>query len=314
MSGMDSAEYDVVIVGGGTAGMVASIYACRAGLSTVLLERMMIGGQVVNAEQIENLPGFSDGIAGVDFGQILYKQATKYGLEVQLSDVTGLKAGQPNWTVETSERNLSSKSVILAGGSTLKKLHVPGEDRLHGAGVSYCATCDGHFFLDQVVGVVGGGDSALDEALVLTEFASKVIMFHRRDRFRGQKILQDRVLSHEKIEIHWNTVVDEVMGTDLVKRVKLTNVITGEPSIVDLSGVFIYVGLKPNTDYLSGIVMLDNAGHVPTDIRMRTDAPGLLAAGDIRQGSMAQLATAAGDGATAAIIAQRYIESGVWSQ
>ena len=293
--------------------MTAGLYSCRAGLKTVVLERMMPGGQVVNAEKIENLPGFPDGIAGADLGPLLQEQATRYGLEVQLSEVTALESGQPHLMVRASEGDVGAKSVIVAGGSTLRKLGVPGEDRLHGAGVSYCATCDGPFFLDQVVGVVGGGDSALDEAIVLTEYASQVIMFHRRDRFRGQKVLQDRVLSHEKVEVRWNTVVDEVLGDGLVDGVSTTDVSTGEPSRVDLSGLFIDVGLEPNAQYLSGLVELDNAGHVPTDIWMRTAVPGLLAAGDIRQGSAAQLATAAGDGATAAIAAQRYIESGAWT-
>ena len=310
---MADAEYDVAIVGGGAAGMTAGLYACRAGLKTVVLEAMMPGGQVVNAEKIENLPGFPDGIAGAELGPLLQEQATKYGLEVQLSEVSGLEPGQTRWFVQASEGDVEAKSVIVAGGSTLRKLGVPGEDRLHGAGVSYCATCDGAFFLDQVVGVVGGGDSALDEALVLTEYASQVIMFHRRDRFRGQKVLQDRVLSHEKVEVRWNTIVDEVLGDGLVDGVSTTDVSMGEPSRVDLSGLFVYVGLEPNAQYLSGLVELDNAGHVPTDIWMRTAVPGLLAAGDIRQGSAAQLATAAGDGATAAIAAQRYIESGAWS-
>ena len=310
---MANSEYDVAIVGGGAAGMTAGLYACRAGLKTVVLERMMPGGQVVNAEKIENLPGFPEGIAGADLGPLLQEQATKYGLEVQLSEVTGLEPGQPHWTAHASEGDVRAKSVIVAGGSTLRKLGLPGEDRLHGAGVSYCATCDGAFFLDQVVGVVGGGDSALDEAVVLTEYASRVIMFHRRDRFRGQKVLQDRVLLHAKVEVRWNTVVDEVLGDGLVEGVSITDVTTGEPSRVDVSGLFICVGLEPNAQYLSGFVELDNAGHIPTDIWMRTAVPGLLAAGDIRQGSAAQLASAAGDGATAAIAAQRYIESGAWS-
>jgi len=191
-------------------------------------------------------------------------------------------------------------------------LGIPGEEELYGAGVSYCATCDGAFFTDEVVGVVGGGDSALDEALVLTEFASRVIIFHRRGELRGQAVLRDRVLSHPKIELQYNTVVDTIHGDGQVDGVGVTDVVTEEPTRVDLSGLFIYVGLDPNSQYLSEVLPLDNAGHIPTDIWMCTPAAGLLAAGDIRQDSAAQLASAAGDGATAAIAAQRYIEGRDW--
>ena len=309
---MKESSYDLVIVGGGAAGLTAGLYACRAGLKTTLLERMMPGGQVINAESIENYPGFPDGISGAELGPLLQDQATRYGLEVQLSEVTGLRRQEPYWAVETYEGESLAKAVILAGGSTLKKLGVPGEEELHGAGVSYCATCDGAFFMDQVVGVVGGGDSALDEAMVLTGYASKVIIFHRRDRFSGQKVLQDRALADSKIEVRWNTVVDAVLGKGQVEGVSITDVASGETSRVDLSGVFIFVGLEPNSQYLQSILPLDGAGHVPTDIWMRTPLPGLLAAGDIRQSSAAQLASAAGDGATAAIAAHRYIEGRDW--
>lgn len=305
---MADKEYEVVVVGGGAAGMTAGLYASRAGLKTVLLERMMPGGQIVNAEKIENLPGFPDGIPGHELGPLLMEQATRYGLEIELSEVTGLETQGKSWTVNTYEGDID------AGGSTLRKLGVPGEEALVGAGVSYCATCDGAFFQDETVGVVGGGDSALDEALVLTEFASRVVVFHRRDEFRGQKILQDRVLTHPKVEVRWNTVVDTILGDQLVEGVGVTDVGSGEPSRVDLSGVFIYVGLEPNSSYLDGVLSLDNAGHVPTDIWMLTAVPGLFAAGDIRQSSAAQLASATGDGATAAIAAQRYIATGHWSE
>lgn len=311
---MADKEYEVVVVGGGAAGMTAGLYASRAGLKTVLLERMMPGGQIVNAEKIENLPGFPDGIPGHELGPLLMEQATRYGLEIELSEVTGLETQGKSWTVNTYEGDIDAGAVIVAGGSTLRKLGVPGEEALVGAGVSYCATCDGAFFQDETVGVVGGGDSALDEALVLTEFASRVVVFHRRDEFRGQKILQDRVLTHPKVEVRWNTVVDTILGDQLVEGVGVTDVGSGEPSRVDLSGVFIYVGLEPNSSYLDGVLSLDNAGHVPTDIWMRTTVPGLLAAGDIRQSSAAQLASATGDGATAAIAAQRYIATGHWPE
>ena len=307
-------QYDVAIVGGGAAGMTAGLYASRAGMRTVVLERLMPGGQVINAEKIENLPGFPEGISGPDFAMSIQDQATRYGAEVELSEVSELRRDEPFWRLACYGEDVRARSVIVAGGSTLRRLGVPGEERLHGAGVSYCATCDGAFFADQVVAVVGGGDSALDEAAVLTEFASRVIVFHRRDSFRGQRVLQERVLSHPKVEVRWNTVVDEIIGETQVEGVATTDVTSGETTRVDLAGVFIYVGLEPNTEYLRNVVDLDKAGHVPTDIWMRTAQPGLFAAGDIRQGSAAQLVSAAGDGATAAIAAQRYVESGYWPE
>ena len=293
--------------------MTAGLYASRAGMRTVLLERMMSGGQIVNADKIENLPGFPEGISGSDLGLLVQDQATKYGLDVQLSEVTGITQDNGSWALEAYDGSYSAKSVILAGGSTLRKLGVPGEERLHGAGVSYCATCDGAFFMDETVGVVGGGDSALDEAVVLTEFASKVVIFHRRDELRAQSVLQDRAQADPKIEMSWNTEVTEVIGEAQVEGVSVRDTVTGETSRVDLAGLFIYIGLGPNTSYLRDVVELDRAGHVPTDIWMRTPAPGLLAAGDIRQSSASQLATAAGDGATAAIAARRYVETGAWA-
>lgn len=309
---MPEPEYDVLIIGGGVAGLTAGLYASRAGLKTALLERMMTGGQIINAERVENFPGFPDGISGADLGARMLDQATKYGLEVRLSEVLGLRQGNPAWAVDTYDGTVSARSVVVAGGSTLRKLGVPGEEELHGAGVSYCATCDGAFFIDQVVGLIGGGDSALDEAMTLTEFASQVVMLQRGNSFTGQRVLQDRVLSHPKVQVRWNTSVDAVLGEGQVEGVSVTDLTSGETSRIDLSGVFIFVGLEPNSQYLVDLLPLDNAGHVPTDIWMRTPLPGLLAVGDIRQSSAAQLVTSAGDGATAAIAAQRYVETGEW--
>ena len=307
---MNDNEYDVVIIGGGAAGLTAGMYASRAGLKTTVLERMMTGGQVINAEKIENYPGFPEGVTGFELGPKLQEQADQSGAEIKLSEVTGLKPNDPGWIVETYDGKLDTKAVIIASGSTLRKLGVPGEEELHGAGVSYCATCDGGFFMNQVVAIVGSGDSALDEAMTLSEYASKVIVFVRNDRFSGQKVLQDRVLSNPKVEIRWETSVDAIHGVDdgEVNGVSVTDLASGETSRVDLQGVFIYVGLEPNSEYLSDVVELDIGGHVPTDIWMQTPMSGLFAAGDIRQHSAAQLVTSAGDGATAAVAAHRYIE------
>ena len=301
--------FDVIIVGGGAAGLTAGMYTSRAGLRTLVLERLMPGGQVINAETIENFPGFPDGISGAEIGPLMQQQAMKYGLEIQLGEVDEMTQDGTNWRLSSWGQDHVGKAVIIAGGSTLRKLGLPGEEELHGAGVSYCATCDGGFFIDQTVGVVGGGDSALDEALVLTEYASKVILLHRGDVFSGEKILQERVLSNPKIEVRWNTIVNEIHGDGQVEGVGISNKVSGETSRIDLTGLFIYIGLEPNTDYLKGLLPLDNGGHIPTDIWMSTPVRGIFAAGDIRQNSAAQLVSAAGDGATAAVAARRYVES-----
>lgn len=305
---MQEEIYDVIIIGGGAAGLTAGIYTCRAGLRTLMLERLMPGGQVINAESIENFPGFPDGISGAEIGPLMQQQAMSYGLEIRLGEVDELEQDGANWRVSGWGEEYTGRSVIIAGGSTLRKLGVPGEEELYGAGVSYCATCDGGFFMNQTVAVVGGGDSALDEALVLTEYASRVLLLHRSDEFTGQKILQERVLSNPKIEVRWNTTVSEILGDGQVEGVGIVDEQSGETSLIDLSGVFIYIGLDPNTDYLHDVLPLDNGGHIPTDIWMSTPARGIFAAGDIRQNSAAQLVSAAGDGATAAIAARRYVE------
>ena len=309
---MQANKYDVIIIGGGAAGLTAGLYASRAGLNTLLLERMMPGGQIINAELIENFPGFPDGISGAEIGPLMQDQATRYGLQIQMGEVDSLAQADGSWKASAYGSDYEAKAVIVAGGSTLRKLGIPGEEELYGAGVSYCATCDGGFFMNEVVGVAGGGDSALDEALVLTEFASKVILFVRGDEFIGQKIYQDRVLAHDKIEVRWKTTVDSIIGEGQVEGIGITDVTSGETSRVDLSGLFIYVGLKPNSDYLSDLLPLDGGGHIPTDVWMRTPVKGIFAAGDIRQNSAAQLITSAGDGATAAIAAQRYLENPQW--
>jgi len=311
---MSDETYDLVIVGGGIAGLTAGIFACRAGLKTKLLEMMMAGGQIINAEKIENFPGFPEGVSGFELGPKLQEQAITQGLDMKLAEVTEVRPVDGRWVITTYDGEMNAKAVIIAGGSTLRRLGIEGEEELHGAGVSYCATCDGGFFIDQVVGVVGGGDSALDEAMTLTEYASKVILFCRHQEFNGQQVLQNRVLAHPKVEVRWNTTVDAIHGESEVTGVSVTQLNTGEKSRVDLSGVFIYVGLEPNSVYLSDLVDLDEGGHIPTDAWMRTPVEGLFAAGDIRRNSAAQLVTVAGDGATAAIAAQRYIGSREWSE
>ena len=220
----------------------------------------------------------------------------------------------PYKIVTTSDEDYRTKALIVAAGSTLRKLGIPGEEEFFGRGVSQCATCDGPLFNGEVVGVSGGGDSAVDEALTLAEYADRVLLFHRRDRLRAQKVLQERVLGHPNIEVDYNTVVESVVGSEIVTGVQVRNVVTNLTERLDIAGLFVYVGLEPNTEFVRGVLKTDNAGHIPVDLRMETAVPGIYAAGDIRQQSSSQLASAAGDGATAAIAAFQYINGQRWSR
>ena len=300
-------EYDVVIIGGGPAGLSAGIYAARARLKSLLIERGVVGGQITDAELVENYPGFAEGVSGFELGQLMHQQATRYGLETLLAEATGLELKGEKKVVVTTKGKFTTKAVIIASGSQRRKLGIPGEEEFTGKGVSYCATCDAPFFKEEPVAVVGGGDAAITEALYLAKFASRVKVIHRRNELRATRILQEKALSESKLEFIWNTVVEEIEGKDKVKRLKLSNVITGEKSTLDVAGVFISVGLKPNTDYLKGGLPLDAAGYIITNEKMETGIPGIFAAGDVRLNSARQAITAAGDGATAAIYAKRFI-------
>ncbi len=300
-------KYDVVIIGGGPAGLTAGLYASRAKLNSLLIEKGLVGGQIANAEQVENYPGFPEGIGGVELGQLMHQQATKYGLKTLLAEVTGIELQGEQKVIRTTEGDFIAKAVIVAGGSERQKLSVPGEEKFTGKGVSYCATCDAAFFREQPVAVVGGGDAAITEALHLTKFASRVTVIHRRDQLRASRILQEKAFSQPKIEFRWNSIVEKIEGGDLVKRIRLRQVKTGEESALEVAGIFISVGLKPNTDYLKSILSLDVTGLITTDEKMETEIPGIFAAGDIRYNSARQAITAAGDGATAAIYAEKFI-------
>ncbi len=299
--------YDVIIIGGGPAGLTAGIYASRARLRSLLLERGIFGGQIANTEHVENFPGFPDGVSGFELGQLMYQQAEKHGIQIVLAEVTGIEVADRDKVVKTTEGDFAAPAVIIAGGAERNKLGVPGEEQLLGKGVSYCATCDGAFFREQVVAVVGGGDSAIEEALQLTRFASKVYVIHRRDQLRASKLHQERAFSNPKIEFVWDSVVEEVVGPDKVQGLVVRNVKTGEVTNLDVTGVFIYVGLHPETDYLKGVLPLDEEGRIPTNQRMETEIPGVFAAGDIRGNSPRQAITAAGEGATAAIAAEKFL-------
>jgi len=300
-------EYDVIIIGGGPAGLSAGIYTARARLNSLLLEKGLVGGQIANAELVENYPGFPEGISGFELGQLMEKQATKYGLRMLIAQVTGIELQGERKLIKTTKGDFAARAVIITSGSERVKLGIPGEEKFTGRGVSYCATCDAAFFRDLPVALVGGGDSAITEALDLTKFASKVTMIHRRDQLRATRILQEKAFSEPKIDFLWDTVVEEIAGEDFVKSIKLRNVKSGEESSLDVAGVFMSIGFKPDTDYLKGVVPLDATGHIITNDRMETEVPGIFAAGDVRHNSARQAITAAGDGATAAIYAEKYI-------
>jgi len=300
-------EYDVIIIGGGPAGLTAGLYAARAGLKSILTEQGVFGGQIVNASLVENYPGFPEGISGPELGEFMHRQATKYGLETLTTEVTGVRA-ENAYEVSTTEGNMQAKSIIIAAGSEYRKLDVAGEESLSGRGVSYCATCDGFFFRDREVAVVGGGDTAITDALELAQHCRKVYIIHRRDQLRATKALQEKAFSQAKIELVWNTVVHEIVGDRVLRSLRLRNVKTGQSSDLEVDGIFVAVGLKPNSQVFSQLVTLDEARFIVTDEMMRTPAPGIFAAGDVRHNSFRQVITAAGDGAAAAMSAFKYVK------
>ncbi|MBM3142623.1 MAG: thioredoxin-disulfide reductase [Chloroflexi bacterium] len=299
-------RYEVIIIGGGPAGLTAGLYTSRAGLKTLLVERGMFGGQIVNARQVDNYPGFPEGISGFELASLMHQQATKYGLETITAEVTAIKPGH-TYNVITTEGNFEAEAVTIAAGSEYRKLGVPGEDKLLGRGVSYCATCDGFLFRDLDVAVVGGGDTAIADALELSEHASKVYIIHRRDQLRAGQVLQQLAFAQPKLRFIWDTVVDEVTGEVKVSGLRLRNVKTGETTNLQVAGVFVAIGLEPNSQRFANIVEMDETGHIKTNELMATSGPGIFAIGDIRKDSPRQVASAVGDGATAAMSAFKYL-------
>jgi thioredoxin reductase (NADPH) len=300
-------EYQLIILGGGPGGLSAGIYAARNRLNTLLLEKSMVGGLANYAELLENYPGFPDGIGGMELGQLMLQQGEKFGLKYSTLEAAGLEIRDTWKIVKTSEGELKAKAVIIALGSERINLNVPGEKEFVGRGVSYCATCDAAFFKQQPVAVVGGGNSAVSEAMHLAKFASKVYLIHRRDQFRASRISVEKARSEPKISFVLSTTVDAVEGKDNVETLRLNNVTNGQKSTLPVSGVFVSIGQRPNTDWLKGIVSLDSNGYIIANEKMETSVPGIFAAGDIRTNSIRQCISAAGDGATAAIYADRYI-------
>ena len=303
----DNTNYEVVIIGGGPAGLTAGLYTARARLDSLLIEKGLVGGQIKNAELVENYPGFPNGVSGYDLGELMHKQAEKYGLKTIIGEASGIELRGEEKVVKTTEGDFTTRALIIAGGSSYRKLGVPGEEEFTGKGVSYCATCDAGFFQEQPVAVVGGGDAAITEALHLTKYASKVTVIHRREQLRASRILQEKAFTEPKIDFLWDSVVNRIEGDDLVRTIGIKQVKTGESSVLEVNGIFVAIGFIPDTDYLKDILTLDDLGQIITNEKMETEIPGILAAGDIRKNSARQAITAAGDGATAAINAAVYL-------
>lgn len=300
--------YDVVIIGAGPAGMTAAVYASRANLATLMLERGIPGGQMANTEEVENYPGF-DTILGPELSTKMFEHAKKFGAEYAYGDVSEVIDGKEYKTIKAGSKEYKTRAIIITTGAEYKKIGVPGENELGGRGVSYCAVCDGAFFKNKNLIVVGGGDSAVEEGMYLTRFAEKVTIVHRRDKLRAQKILQDRAFANEKIDFIWNNTVKEINEKDgKVGSVTLVNTVDGSESTVDADGVFIYIGMNPLTKPFESLGITNEAGYIPTNEQMETKIPGIYAAGDVRDKTLRQIVTATGDGSIAAQAVQHYVE------
>ena len=307
---MSEPEFDLVIIGGGPAGLTAGLYAARARLKTRLIEKLSPGGQIITTDWVENYPGFPEGISGFDLTDKMRQQAEGFGLEISLGETTSLERLGDLIKVNLADGELLSKAVIIASGVQPSQLGVPGEVELTGRGVSYCGTCDGPFFRDVEILVVGGGDTAVEEAIFLTRFASKVHFCHRRDELRATGILQERIKAEPKVEIHWSTVVRsiEANAQNQVSGATVEDLKTGEKYSIPVQGVFMFVGVHPTTEFLKGFVELDERGFVKANENLATSQPGVIAAGDVRVKTLRQVVTAVGDGATAAFNAEPYIQ------
>lgn len=300
--------YDVIIIGAGPAGMTAAVYTSRANLSTLMIERGVPGGQMMNTEEVENYPGY-DSILGPDLSNKMFEHAKKFGAEYAYGDIKEIIDGKEFKTVKAGSKEFKARAIIIATGAQYKKLGVPGENELGGRGVSYCAVCDGAFFKNKQLVVVGGGDSAVEEGVYLTRFAEKVTIVHRRDQLRAQKILQDRAFANEKVDFIWNHTVKAINEKDgKVGSVTLVSTVDGTEKEFPCDGVFIYIGMIPLTKPFENLGITNEAGYIETNELMETKVPGIFAAGDVREKQLRQIVTATGDGSIAAQSVQHYIE------
>ena len=302
--------YDVIIIGAGPAGMTAAVYASRANLKTLMIERGIPGGQMANTEDVENYPGY-DHILGPDLSNKMFEHAKKFGAEYAYGDIKEIIDHGDYKTLDAGKKQYNTRAIIIATGAEYKKLGIPGEEELTGRGVSYCAVCDGAFFKEQHLAVIGGGDSAVEEGMYLTRFADKVTIIHRRDELRAQKILQDRAFNNEKIEFVWDTVVHEINGNGpggKVSSLTIENIKTNEKSDFEVDGVFVYIGMVPLSAPFESLGITNEDGYIPTNESMETNVPGVFAAGDIREKELRQIVTATGDGSIAAEAAIKYVE------
>ena len=303
-----SSEQELIIIGGGPAGLTAALYAARASVNPLALIGETLGGQVATTTDIENYPGFPAGIGGAALAQQMQAHAEQYGAQIQFETVTGVDLTAYPFKLGTRRREYTAKAVVISTGSSPRKLGVPGEEKFRGRGVSYCATCDGYFYKDKQVVVFGGGNSAIDESLFLTRLVSNIQIVHRRDQLRADPILQDRARANPKIEFIWDTVAEEILGDSEAKAVRVRNLKTGEVSQIETDGVFIYIGHTPNTELFVGQLELDDHGYIVTDRRQQTSVPGVFAAGDVQDAVFRQIVTAAGTGAAAAMEAVRFLD------
>ena len=304
-----SNEYDVVIIGAGPAGLTAGIYTARDRFSTLVIERGIIGGNITTADDVENYPGFPEGITGFDLTAKMHEQATKHGAEVINANIDKLEVSGAKKIVHTSEGVFTARAVIIASGTERTKLNTPGEEELTGRGVSYCATCDGPFFKGKTIAVIGGGNAALSEALHLTKFAAKVYLVHRRDAYRATVAVVEKIEKNNKIEPILDTVVTKIIGESKVSGIEIKNVKEGKTTNLDIDGIFIAVGLVPNTGFVKGMVEMDQQGSIIVNEKLESSLSGIFAAGDVRANSVRQVVTAAGDGAHAAFNTREYLET-----
>lgn len=301
-------SYDVIIIGAGPAGLTSALYSARSKLDTLYIEGLGIGGQVATTEEVENYPGFSQGINGFELSTQMEEQAQRFGAKNLIAKVHSLEAKDKYHIVKTTKGTFVSKTIIIASGATPRYLNCPGENTFRSRGVSYCATCDGAFFEGANIVVVGGGNAAVEEACYLTRFADKVTIIHRRNALRATKLIQERALANPKIELIWNTVIEEILGEETVKKVILKNLQTEQRIELPIDGVFIYVGNEPNTHFVKNLIELTEEGYIKTDDFMRTNIAGVYAVGDVRHKLLRQVVTAVSDGAIAAYHAEKYIE------